>query len=295
MSPEFKTVPFAFKADAARRLSGLGAVFNNIDAGGDIIAPGAFKQDIASFIECGFIGGLNHNWDEPIASIESASEGERGLDFRSMPLVDTKEGERVIKLITGEKPVVKDLSIGYRVLGHKYLEDADEVAEYWAEKGYEPSEQDKARSQYGARLLTRIKVMEVSPCTIGMNDRAKITGTKAESASFAEHSHKVVATVGESKEEVEAFLDRCNSRIEARHKDGRELSVSNKQAIREARDRHVALCEQHKSLCDRLTALLEEPAKATGAEPKEEPKFDVAAIAASYSRVMLATTLGLDN
>jgi HK97 family phage prohead protease len=305
MKHEFKSLPFEIKADASgegRRISGLAAGFNNLDATGDIIAPGAFKDDLASFLSEGFIGGLNHNWDDPIGKPESAEETAKGLIFSTDEIRDTPEGEKVLKLSRGTRPVIQFLSIGYRALKARYLEGPDEVKAYWAKQGYHPTTVDLERAQYGARLLTRIKLYEVSPVTIPANDQARISGVKqAVSAGFAEHSRSVASTLGESLEEVKRFVSRFESRAEARFKEGRELSATNWNAMKAVHDQHVAACDEHVKMCEKMGTILERTKpkdKASGKsdpEPTTVPVFDEADVTTRYARIMTATNSALGD
>jgi HK97 family phage prohead protease len=301
MTHEYKTLPFELKATTdGRRLTGHVAIFNNIDAGGDIIAPGAFKQDLADFLANGFIGGLNHDWDEPIASIESAEEDGEGLLVTSSPIKMTPMGDKVLELSKGPKPVIKKLSIGYKTLAAKYLDTEDEVKAYWAGVGYTPTGTDVERSKQSVRLLTRLKTFEGSPVTVPMNELATIHGFKSlESKDFAEHSRKVATAGREMLEGVESFIERMQSRVDARLKDGRELSQANWNAFKDVYDQHMKACSQHKDMCDQMATILDrtKPKAKPDPEPKEEPKSDAvsasetAELQARFAELMYATML----
>lgn len=276
---EFKSMPFELKvldggeADG-KRLRGHGAAFLNVDAVGDIIAPGAFKADLPAFLADGFVGGLNHDWDQPIARLMDAGEDAKGLWFESTPIVETAHGLDVLKLCAGPNPVIRKMSIGYRVApgGFKHLGGPDEIKSLWDRHGYTPTEQDGERAAKGVRLLTRLRTLEVSPVTIPANELASMALAKsAAPADFASHSRKVASAAGEFLEGVGAFLGRYESRLQARLKEGRELSAANWQALKDVHDRHTAALGEHSALCDRMAAILDRTKPGDRAKADERP------------------------
>jgi HK97 family phage prohead protease len=176
---ERKTLRFDIKGTSGDGSTGegIGAAFHNVDTYREIIAPGSFTSDLPDFLADGFIGGLNHDWDNPIGSPTDAKEVAAGL-WLSWAISDTSHG-RDVKTLLKDK-VVKKLSIGFETVGSEYLENADEVKAYWDKHKYEPSAQDLQRSANGSvRLLTRINLFEVSPVVVPANDKAIITAVKA--------------------------------------------------------------------------------------------------------------------
>jgi HK97 family phage prohead protease len=174
---EYKSIPCELKAvdDDKNRISGRAAVLHNIDSGKDIIAAGAFKSGLSDPSRI-FVGGLNHNWDQPIARVQSAHEVDGALEFESGPIVDTTHGNDVKKLINAG--IIDRASIGYKALEFKHLNGPDEVKGYWKSVGYRPSDDDLAMANGRVRLLTNLKLFEVSPVTIPMNERATIAAVK---------------------------------------------------------------------------------------------------------------------
>jgi HK97 family phage prohead protease len=179
MDLQFKTFPFEVKAGAAdgSTFEGLVSVFNNVDAYGEIVDPKAFEADLPDFMANGFIGGLNHDWNNPIGKPQAGTKVvDKGLHLVGNVL-DTTHGMDVRKMLAGG--VVKKLSIGFRTKGDMVLQDAEECMAYWKANGYTPNAQDMARCQGGARVLTRIQLFEGSPVTVPANDLATITAVKA--------------------------------------------------------------------------------------------------------------------
>lgn len=174
-----RVVPFEIrKADKdGGYFEGFANVFHNIDNYGTIFVPGAFQEAIPNFLSEGFIGGINHDWDNPIGRPAAAEEQEKGL-FIGANLSDTTYS-RDVKILLMDK-VIQKLSIGFQVAGSECLETAEEVAKYWEGHNYTPTAEDIARAQYGARLLTKIKPLyEVSPVTVPGNKHADITGVRS--------------------------------------------------------------------------------------------------------------------
>jgi len=167
-------------SDGSWQFEGLAAVFHNIDDSlfGDIIAPGAFAADLPAFLADGFIGGLNHDWGAPLGRPLEASETEHGLAVKAT-ISDTAYGRDVRTLM--RDGVIRHLSIGFRALGHTWLETADEVRAYWREHGYAPAPEDLAKAQRGARLLTRIRLYEISPVAVPANPRTAIGTVRSRS------------------------------------------------------------------------------------------------------------------
>lgn len=208
MDLQFKTFPFEVKASGPEGVAfeGLVSVFHNIDSYGEIVDVSAFDADLDAFMQDGFIGGLNHDWQNPIGKPQPGTKvTSTGLHLKAN-VIDTTHGLDVRKMLAAG--VVRKLSIGYRVMGDMVLEDADHVAAYWEQKGYKPSAQDVARAANGARVLTRIQLLEGSPVTVPANDLAMITAVKAarEAAEKAFQDQPNETAIPDNERDFEAFL-----------------------------------------------------------------------------------------
>lgn len=156
---------------------GYAACFHNIDAYGDIIAPSCYTDArIKEFLEDGFIGGLNHNWYDPIGRPTSAVADEKGLLIKGT-VEATSHGKDVRLQL--QKGIVRKLSIGFFIKGRTWLEDSADVEAYWKNVGYKPTEADVANCKYGARLLTDIHTVETSPVVLPANSGASIIDAKS--------------------------------------------------------------------------------------------------------------------
>ena len=135
--------------DDTRSIEGFGAVFNNVDNGGDIVMPGAFTRTLKKTKP---VMLWQHDTRMPIGTWDEMEETEKGL-FMKGTILDTSLGLDVYKLVKAK--AVKGLSIGYTT------------------KKYEI---DQAK---GTRKLLDLDLYEVSPVTFPMNDRATITRVKS--------------------------------------------------------------------------------------------------------------------
>jgi HK97 family phage prohead protease len=178
MNLERRVVGFELRAasDDGTVFEGYASCWHTIDTYGSIIAPGAFDDSLSFFLDKGFIGGLNHDWDQPIGKPLEASTDARGL-FSKARISDTSHGRDVKVLL--KDGVITQLSIGFTTQGYEWLDTQEEVAAYWEKHGYAPSAEDIARSQYGALLKTRIKLYEYSPVTIPANSLCDITDVRS--------------------------------------------------------------------------------------------------------------------
>ena len=153
MEREFKKLQFKLdQFDAEEGIfSGYGAIFGNIDSGGDIIEPGAFTKTLAEGWERVKILALHNDCWLPIGRPLELREDTNGL-FLSAKVSDTSMG-RDIKVLLKDG-VLNELSIGYDPV----------VFDYDAE---------------GIRHLCELKLWEVSLVTWAMNPEATVTGYKS--------------------------------------------------------------------------------------------------------------------
>ncbi len=169
-------VPFEVKAvsDAGGQwqFEGYAAAFNNLDRVGDVILPGAFTESIPAFLKRGFIGGLMHDWSQPIGKPLEVREDAKGLYIRAQ-IVDTQHGRDVYKLL--KEGVITSLSIGFRSIVEGWLYGND-VNPYLAPEMTD-AERDRIRSQ-GVRVLKKCELYEVSPVSVPANPSALITEVK---------------------------------------------------------------------------------------------------------------------
>jgi HK97 family phage prohead protease len=154
-------------SDSSMEFEGYGAVFGNKDSHGDVIAPGAFSQFLASMKNgearwpsmLSQHGGLQLTAQDmmPIGVWTDIKEDDHGLKVTGI-LADTERGIEHYKLMKmTPRPPLDGLSIGYY-----------------------PKEYDKPKSpEDPKRLLTKIDLIEISPVTRGSNRKALVTGVKS--------------------------------------------------------------------------------------------------------------------
>ena len=109
--------------------SGYGAVFENVDSGGDIIEPGAFAKALAAGWERVKILALHNDCWLPIGKPLELREDEKGL-FLKAKISDTSMGKDIKILL--KDGVLNELSIGYEPVvfefdqaGIRHLKEVD--------------------------------------------------------------------------------------------------------------------------------------------------------------------------
>ncbi len=154
---ERKTVAFELENynEAEGIFSGYGAVFSNVDSGGDVIEPGAFTKTIAENSERVKILSGHNDGLLPIGKPLELREDEKGL-YLEAKISNTALG-RDVKTLIGDG-VLCELSIGYDPVIFDYDEN-------------------------GIRHLREVKLWEISVVTWAMNEEATITGYKASEAA----------------------------------------------------------------------------------------------------------------
>lgn len=132
--------------------AGYASVFGVVDQQGDIVARGAFEQDIA-----GRIGEIKLLWQhdprEPIGRILKLFEDRRGLYVEARLNMRLRRGKEAYHLL--KEGTVKGLSIGFRPL---------------------VSHKDAATQ---ARVITRAQLVEISLVTFPANQASEVTVVKS--------------------------------------------------------------------------------------------------------------------
>lgn len=193
MPKEFKFIPLSengvhFKSDeGAGSLEGYAAVFSVLDEGGDIIVPGAFKDNLSEFLAAGFTA-QSHDWsvDGVIGYPTKAVEDEYGLnvamDFHSTAdaqAVRTKAQER----LKAGKQV--GLSIGYKINDSFLIfpkDYAKELPQYVRPDAISET-LIKARNFAKIRILKSVETFEWSVVPAPMNREAQAASVKSDTPS----------------------------------------------------------------------------------------------------------------
>lgn len=164
---KFKDMTFQVKADddsGEGEFTAYAAVFDNIDAYGDVIRKGAFAGTLAEWSESGNTIPVlyGHDFRDPFANIGAvvdASEDERGLKITAKLDMDNEKAAQVYRLVKQKR--LSQMSFAFDV-----VEGAP--AEVDGEHVYE---------------LRSLKLYEVSVVPIGANQETEILAVKAAAES----------------------------------------------------------------------------------------------------------------
>jgi len=200
----------------------LASVFNNVDAVGDVVMPGAFADDLKAWADSGDAISVywSHQMSDPhmnIGTITEAKETETGLLVRAQLDLDNPTGEQVYKLLKGRR--VSKMSFAYDVL------DAA------------PAERDGVP----VYELRKLKIHEVSVVQVPANDAAVVQEVKAVppvAVSYTFNTAGISPTV--TPLDVAAV------------KAGRTLSAKNEATLRSAFDKITGGTTDVKSVLDSL-------------------------------------------
>jgi uncharacterized protein len=184
---KIKTLDFAMEYKAlgdTGEFSGYASVFGNVDHGGDVVERGAFKE--FDLTKDGMVRMLNqHNVRDPIGKA-NVNEDATGLHFDGKLLLDVPSARTMYSLV--KSGIVDGMSFAYDIL---------------------PG--GATVSKAGVRMLTALKLMEISPVTFGMNELARIQDVKAanyiktirefeeflrDEGGFSAQAAKAIAAVG---------------------------------------------------------------------------------------------------
>ena len=176
---------------------GYGSTFGGEpDAYGDVIAPGAYADSLASHTAKGTMPKLfwQHNPSEPIGKWLGASEDGHGLLLKGKLNMDVQRGREAYSLLKAGD--IDGLSIGYRI--KEYSVDTES----------------------GVWTLEKLDLIEVSVVSVGANENAVVSSVKAAKAAH-DLSEKLKAGDQLTAREFETWL--------------KGLGFSNSQAERAAR------------------------------------------------------------
>jgi len=147
--------------DGAGEFEAIVAVFGNVDSGGDVIVKGAFTDTLAEWQASGDPIPVvwSHDSNDPfshIGSVVEASETDTGLLVKGQLDLDNPKAAQVHKLLKGRR--VTQFSFAYSVLDGG------------------PTEVDGE----SAFELRRLKLYEVGPTLVGMNQATELLSAKSD-------------------------------------------------------------------------------------------------------------------
>lgn len=192
---------------------GYGAVFNNVDRGGDLIEPGAFAKGLSQLDMMGLKAPMYYNHDRGAGAIgvwDHIGEDKNGLAVKGHLIgLDTDQGR--MNLARLKEGAVGGLSIGYSIPAGGYRRGTG--------KGGEPS-----------RYLKQVTLREISVVDDPMNPLAKVNFVK--SFGFSEPINP--------RELEKSLRDAGLSRADAKA----AVGVLQKSLLRDAGDADTALRDE---------------------------------------------------
>ena len=164
------------KTLSKRQFEGHGSIFGNVDLGGDVVIPGAFKGTLERHKKDGMLPQMYWMHDPSLVPGKwlEMDEDDKGLYVKG-ELAETQLGEEMYTLLNMK--AVRGMSIGYVTLERDY---------------------DKE----GNRLLKEIDLWEVSLVSLAMNPKAQVTGMKSRLSAKGEY----VPVLNEVKRHLEDSL-----------------------------------------------------------------------------------------
>lgn len=141
----------ALSADGS--FEGYASLFNIVDLGGDVVAPGAFRDSLRARGARGIKMLFQHDANEPIGVWDEIREDARGLFVRGRLMLDVARAREVLALMRAG--ALDGLSIGFKAI-----------------KG-------QRAPHTGIRRLTRIDLWEISIVTFPLLPEARIAHVKS--------------------------------------------------------------------------------------------------------------------
>ena len=167
------TVPIEWKASAddSGTLEGYASTFGNVDLGGDVVMPGAFKKTIANIKANGIPLLADHiaSTASVLGTIYDAKEDANGLHIKAKFSSAPSAQDVRVKLVEGH---LKTMSIGYESMDDAYSDTKDGQR---------------------VRLLKELKLWETSVVVFPMNPEAVVSRVKSLAGSLDAEARKALA------------------------------------------------------------------------------------------------------
>ena len=178
----------------AMEFAGYGAVFNNIDAYGDMILPGAFADTLAESQKSGHWpvmlsqhGGMGLTSEDmtPVGVWTHMAEDGIGLKMTGV-LADTQRGRELYTLMKMKpRPAIDGLSIGY-------------IAK---------ESSPRTKPEEPRRTLKKIHLIETSPVTFPANGKARVTDVKSEGFTERNFEHFLMRDAEMTRTEARVVIN----------------------------------------------------------------------------------------
>lgn len=158
----------------AGQFSAIVSVFGNVDTYGDVVKAGAFAEDLKAWEQSGDSIPViwSHDWGNPfshIGYVVKAEETDAGLKVTGQLDLDNPTAVQVNKLLKGRR--IKQFSFAYDV------EDA----------GFETVDGEEVYA------LKRLKLHEVGPCLVGVNQETELLAAKAQDVARGAKAGRVLS------------------------------------------------------------------------------------------------------
>lgn len=153
---DYKDINFEIKeVTKAGAFAGYGSVYNVVDQGDDVMAPGCFAESLAACAAKGIMPAMlwQHRAGEPCGVYQSMKEDPTGLYLEGKLALKTQRGAEAYELL--QMKALSGLSVGFMTRD----DSVDRVS--------------------GVRTVKKADLWEVSLVTFPMNDAARISAVKS--------------------------------------------------------------------------------------------------------------------
>ena len=176
-SARIKAVAEVEAGQGEGEFTALVSVFDTKDSYGDVIRKGAFTKTISEWSagEDNLPVIWSHSWDDPfshVGRVTKAEETDEGLVITGLieDMDSNPTAAQVYRLLKGRR--IKNFSFAYDVISGGYRQD-DEHGEY--------------------NELTELKLFEVGPCLVGVNQETELLDVKARAALASVKAGRVLS------------------------------------------------------------------------------------------------------
>ncbi len=173
---ETKFLSLEWKDAGEGVIEGYGSVFDNVDNGGDIVAPGAFSMSLRSNRRAKML--MQHNPADVIGVWDEISEDEKGLRVKGRLLTSVPKAAEAYELV--KAGAIDGLSIGYRTV--------------------------KSMDRNGKRVILQADLWEVSLVTFPMNELTRVDAVKAADMSEREIERLLTRDAGLSRSVAQRLM-----------------------------------------------------------------------------------------
>jgi len=158
---------------------GYGSIFGNVDSYGDIVVKGAFEKTLKERKNVKLL--WQHDTREPIGVFTEMFEDTTGLVVKGQIAMDVQKGKEAYALL--KMGAIDGLSIGYKTI------------------------RSKIDKKSNSRLLTELKLFEVSVVTFPANEVSTVTAVKSEMDALTSADEIAVLDFVKSLQTKDAPID----------------------------------------------------------------------------------------